>query len=430
MKLISGFKILNKHKVQVFLMIILSGLLFSLFGSVLNSNQRQEKAKKEFDKTYGTVKLYKTGENLSAVDLDNYTDKSGKKGLENMCQFKQKLCQEKEFKFTTIGSQMLNIYNKKIPKKFLYSYDSENPDATTVSSCITKHDKNTIYSVKSLQITDKFFEIFNISIAEGHRFSKDDFIYNDKNTIPVILGNDYKKYFKIGNTFDAEYMGTKRHYIVIGFLRDKSFFYDSSSCEMSSCNTYMIIPAITPATKTYFAKEIALDHTNGIISSKIGAKKTANIFEKHKKETGLTNYQIYVATDNKDDENILETYSSMTKEVANQFKIILAALTLLAFTINVSVFLNMLRENDANFCIERLCGARQVDIDFEAFVPVFVVLLNGNLLGFLILITFNELTISYLYVQILIGFILIATCTIVHFYMKKLHLHHYIGGKE
>ena len=43
MKLISGFKILNKHKMQAFLMIILSGLLFSLFGSVLNYNNKQKK---------------------------------------------------------------------------------------------------------------------------------------------------------------------------------------------------------------------------------------------------------------------------------------------------------------------------------------------------------------------------------------------------
>lgn len=48
MKLISGFKILNKHKMQAFLMIILSGLLFSLFGSVLNSNNKQKKSRKSF----------------------------------------------------------------------------------------------------------------------------------------------------------------------------------------------------------------------------------------------------------------------------------------------------------------------------------------------------------------------------------------------
>ena len=151
---------------------------------------------------------------------------------------------------------------------------------------------------------------------------------------------------------------------------------------------------------------------------------------KYKKAIGLSNYPINVITEKSDSDNILETYSSMTNEVANQFKIILFTLILLAFIINVSVFLNMLRENDANFCIERLCGARQIDIDLEAFIPVFLVLLSADLLGFLILITFNELTISYLYVQFLIGIILIFTCTIVHFYMKKIQLVHYIGGKE
>ena len=133
----------------------------------------------------------------------------------------------------------------------------------------------------------------------------------------------------------------------------------------------------------------------------------------YKKATGLSNYPINVITEKSDSDNILETYSSMTNEVANQFKIILFTLILLAFIINVSVFLNMLREND-----------------LEAFIPVFLVLLSADLLGFLILITFNELTISYLYVQFLIGIILIFTCTIVHFYMKKIQLVHYIGGKE
>lgn len=203
-----------------------------------------------------------------------------------MCKFQQNLCNEKKFKFATLSSQMLNIYNKKIPQKFLYSYSDDYSDKNNNSECI------------------------------------------------------------------------------------------------------------------------------------------------YKKATGLSNYPINVTTENSDSDNILETYSSMTNEVANQFKIILFTLILLAFIINVSVFLNMLRENDANFCIERLCGARQIDIDLEAFIPVFLVLLSADLLGFLILITFNELTISYLYVQFLIGIILIFTCTIVHFYMKKIQLVHYIGGKE
>lgn len=203
-----------------------------------------------------------------------------------MCKFQQNLCNEKKFKFATLSSQMLDIYNKKIPQKFLYSYSDDYSDKNNNSECI------------------------------------------------------------------------------------------------------------------------------------------------YKKATGLSNYPINVITENSDSDNILETYSSMTNEVANQFKIILFTLTLLAFIINVSVFLNMLRENDANFCIERLCGARQIDIDLEAFIPVFLVLLSADLLGFLILITFNELTISYLYVQFLIGIILIFTCTIVHFYMKKIQLVHYIGGKE
>ncbi len=245
-----------------------------------------------------------------------------------MCKFQQNLCNEKKFKFATLSSQMLNIYNKKIPQKFLYSYSDDYSDKNNNSECIYKKGKNTIYSVKSLQVSGKFFEIFNISLANGRSFSSDDYTYN------------------------------------------------------------------------------------------------------YKKATGLSNYPINVITEKSDSDNILETYSSMTNEVANQFKIILFTLILLAFIINVSVFLNMLRENDANFCIERLCGARQIDIDLEAFIPVFLVLLSADLLGFLILITFNELTISYLYVQFLIGIILIFTCTIVHFYMKKIQLVHYIGGKE
>lgn len=203
-----------------------------------------------------------------------------------MCKFQQNLCNEKKFKFATLSSQTLDIYNKKIPQKFLYSYSNNSSDENNNSEC------------------------------------------------------------------------------------------------------------------------------------------------KYKKATGLSNYPINVITEKSDSDNILETYSSMTNEVANQFKIILFTLILLAFIINVSVFLNMLRENDANFCIERLCGARQIDIDLEAFIPVFLVLLSADLLGFLILITFNELTISYLYVQFLIGIILIFTCTIVHFYVKKIQLAHYIGGKE
>ncbi|SFG64243.1 MacB-like core domain-containing protein [Lachnospiraceae bacterium C7] len=424
----SGLQILSKHKFQTLLMIILSTILFTLSGSILTSKGKQDSMKKSYDNNFGKVTFYTVSENFSDIELHNYSSNPNKTAFNNICNFPKSLANKKEFKYTTLSSQMLNIYNKKIPNKFLYSYGlSDGND--DISTDINKVKGSTTYSVKSLQVSSNFFDIFNIKLESGRIFSDADYTLNKNTSVSVILGNEYKKLFKLNDEFTAEYMFNKYKFKVIGFIKEKSFFYNSAYNTMASCDRYAIIPAFTPDIKSDMSKEMSIDHVPGIISSKKGYEKTNEIFNNCKKENNISTFPFHVYNTSSE-YNILSTYSSMTDEVANQFKIILCILTILSFIVNLSVFLNMLKENDGNFCIERLCGALQRDINLEAFVPVLTVLATSDLLGALILNRLDELSNSYMYVQVLILLIFTATCTVVHFYMKKIQLANYIGGKE
>lgn len=81
-------------------------------------------------------------------------------------------------------------------------------------------------SVYSLQCSPNFFDTFNIGLSEGNlkdfeKFSQLNSVEWENKYIPIVLGNDYKGIFNIGDIIENKYF----NYKVVGFIEENKFFF-------------------------------------------------------------------------------------------------------------------------------------------------------------------------------------------------------------
>lgn len=82
---------------------------------------------------------------------------------------------------------------------------------------------------------------YNFKVTEGRLFNSEDFKYGD--TIPVILGYDYKDYYNIGDVFTGNYLKCYFNYEVIGIL-DKNTSITLQN-KVVFLDRYIISPSVT-----------------------------------------------------------------------------------------------------------------------------------------------------------------------------------------
>lgn len=422
----NGFRLLKKHLFQTIIMTILALLCLYILGAAMNASDSSTEAKNKFEETYGNKTLYYTSEFLSDPVYYSYREEAGTNNYEKLKKFLISLYQAKEFLFTSVSMQDVQITSQPIPEQFLYGYEN----GYTLDS-VVEYNGETLYTAKSLQVSSNFFDVFSVSISEGKGFTDKDYLLSENQIVPTILGSAYREFFEIGDTFEGYYMGEKLKFCITGFISDNTFFFDRSVDNMVSCERYIILPAFIMEEADDFARIILLDRTNGFVHSSIGYEKTNTFFKQYLDNARIGEWEISLMyRGNFAAENVLEKYSAMTDEVSRQFKIIVLIIVVFASLVNIVVICSMLRENFQNFGIELLCGASYKDIIIESSISVVFIMLVSDLIASMLLILFGYSVSSLFIVQIATIAIIFLSCSICGIYIKRMKLNTYIGGKE
>ena len=422
-------KILKKNIRCVIIMIVLVSISFYLLGVSLMSKSRTNEAKDSFEETYGNQTIYYTGEFLTDEAFYHYREEDNTAELDQFKIFMSKLENCDDFSFISLMNQPIQIVETKIPEVFLDNYETG-----MSGSSVSTFNGETLYTTKSLSVTQSFFDSFSIKIEEGRGFSKEDYLYdlNQKTDIPVILGHEYKSVFNIGDRFDAYFLGDPFHFVVVGMMDDEAFFYDRNSSNMVSCNRYIILPAFYTNSYDDFSKIMTMQRTHGIIFSSIGYKETTDIFKQYQDEVGLSYWDLYCSypEGNEESTNIFQMYSAMTSEVSKQFRIIVILIMLFGSVSIITMICSMLRENRTNFGIELLCGSSLKRISAQAFLMISSVILTGDILALPMILLGNIGIKAFLIVQLMAILISVVSGSICAIYAKKMDLSSIIGGKE
>lgn len=95
-------------------------------------------------------------------------------------------------------------------------------------------------------VNENNFKAWNLKVIEGRDFNAGDFTNLDKNVpVSVILGNDFKAVYKVGDIINIhdEYFGDDSA-VVIGFLNKGA--YEEAFNQLYSMDNYMFCPIIFP----------------------------------------------------------------------------------------------------------------------------------------------------------------------------------------
>lgn len=423
------WKILKNNIPCVIMMIVIISINFYLLGISLTSKSITNKAAQSYEETYGNKTLYYTGEYLSDDTFYHYREESNTEELDRLKNFTSKLLNCDDFSFVSISTQPIDVIDTKIPDIFLFNYE-----VGSYNQSISQNGNETHYLSKTVACSQSFFDAFSLEIDTGRAFTEEDFTVNlsEKQNIPVILGNEYKSFFHLGEQFDAAYLNEQFHFVIVGFLKENSFFFDKSVADMVPCNRYILIPAFYTDSYDDFSKIMTLQRTTGVIFSSIGYEETTSKFKQYQNEAGLSYWDLYCSypNGNNDTTNIFQTYSAMTSEVSNQFRIIVILILFFSSISITTMICNMLRENRTNFGIELLCGSSLKRISAQAFLMISFIILIGDILALSAMFNGNIGIKAFVTVQMTAILITVVVGTICAIYAKKMDLSSIIGGKE
>lgn len=166
----------------------------------------------------------------------------------------EQLNKEKSFDYRYVTENGIDFFNtadstygKKnfptYPKECVFGYESGKP---------VEYDD--YLQLKGILADRQFQTEPNITLSEGKWFDEKDFCVESLKDIhlPVILGNEYKRYYQIGDTLTHAHIATEDDITlkVIGFFEKDSYFYDNNNTKIL-LNRYIVVPSVetncTPA---------------------------------------------------------------------------------------------------------------------------------------------------------------------------------------
>lgn len=230
----SALRCVGKHKILYLVLIIqcILAFLLSLLLSqtFLTMNMKYDK----YSNLYGNKSFYY----VSYVDSSADKNSSDNQIYFNIARSINEINKSSDCKVVRLVNTNLDIEDKTLPLKFTYGYDrgdSEEPRT---------QDGHTYEALDYVGLSPEAFKEFDIGIESGRAFKDEEFNYKESGTIPVLLGSEYKDYFKIGDKFSA-LCYDEINCEVVGFLKKNSSYILNE--KLTYLDRSVVLPAVNPS---------------------------------------------------------------------------------------------------------------------------------------------------------------------------------------
>lgn len=199
----------------------------------------------------------------------------------------EKKLSRKIYKFTSInGIDVINLNSndefsnkilKKINDEFYFYIFSKQPiylkafnGSEKIINKINTFDDGNYLRDSVYLINDKFFEVNDIKLKEGRKFTKEDLMIDNlsknKNLVPVILGSNYSKYLNLGDKIIIGNPEEKVEAEIIGFIEENTNINqlnDILSPNYINIDNYVLAPYNIRSSQTEVLKELLFG--NGVL---------------------------------------------------------------------------------------------------------------------------------------------------------------------
>ena len=372
-------------------MIFLQLLLFftvcmSSFISYYDIKQQKEK----FNNTYGEKQFLRITENFYDGEYEEFLSNPNYLG-------KMKSVYNKLINNEIIGylPEYTNpVYLADLPKDERFLYHSYGSTETNEGIELESWDKKTdlYYDVNAVWTGKGVLETYGLIPESGRFFTDDDFVpIHSGDTVPIILGADYKEYFEIGDHIKGDIFIANVQFEIIGFLEKGAAIkvIDSGRAEFKALDSFAVIPLpdhpntidaadIEAQTFIYGLKICGFSYTDktpDIIQSEINKICNEVGFEPKLQVQSATNYE---------DTELMMDMNALT-DIAFALSAILVLFSVMTFSLTM---VNNIRNKMRYYAILMTNGFTYSDITkIILAAPIFVetaALISGGIVLFVI----------------------------------------------
>ena len=407
--------IIKKDLKKSFLIYIQISLLLLFLYIIISNNITYKNDNEKFNKVW-------QNKNMFAISI--HTDgKPSKQDEDNSIKLKE-FIEKNNLKLIPFRGGQIQIKNFNGIEKVKYSNE------LLKGSPIEKDTENSL--IEYVNASEDLINKFNFTLSKGRWFTKNEYKNNSiwtvdkKCFVPVVLGNNFREMFKLGDTL--YYKGNELKFKVIGFLNKNQYFSASDlffyPSKLSSLDNYMIVPYNTP---DFYENFKAYDGIWEVPNDKDYSKVlniVENKIEELKLNANIEEYKTYL-------DMYTESYKQ-SKNILFMQQILLSLIVTIGMTLVLILFIN---KHKKTLMIHRLFGATEITIIKRmCLIPVIISLaslatvisliklnfinmfINGN---FEILDKTNNLNIKSLTYSIVIMAVIILISIILPVYKIK-----------
>lgn len=324
--------------------------------------------------------------------------------------FVEELRNNKDINFVNTIFQPVTLINQSIPDKFFFQYEegyAEPADFEKVNDIIIQNSW-----VKGIQISKNVKEIFNLKMDSGTFFCEDDYILDDGPIHSVILGNEYKDYFYVGDKIRIGYLYNIIDFQIIGFFKKDTNVVRNNN--IINIDRYVCIPAFTELNYTIYPNLAAPalgQQANGQILTLDSTIDVAKMIEQYSLEYGTFKFEVY--NDNRNETKNMVKISDDSLNKIRTMNNVLLIFTIVSITMSI---LSRVQKDYYRFGVQLLCGASIYNILNQIAIELFLII--NMALVFSLIISFIILGFgTYQLVLILVSCIIFCSSMIIPSYV-------------
>ncbi len=346
---------------------------------------------------------YSLSDSLFGKDEDDFFSRTD--GVLKIKSLYHKLLADESFEYGVLTKQPIYIPDLDLDMKFFEGY-GQRPIEYLVNN-----------SYNSIQINAVVLEHSAINLIDGRVFNEDEYSYEAGKTLPVLIGYELKEFFNLNDSLLIGYLGKQIQYEVVGFLEKDSYMVDRNRNTVF-LDRYFVLPAIDCVNDPVggldheFQKRVYLQNTNGIIYSDLSSIVILDKIQRYCEELDIEPPYVLIGLPN------VSFLGLKTKEIV----IIFAAISILLLIISIAaIMINLLSKTDMMlkcYSIHYICGAKKKTILSFILLEVFLAMLIGMIVVYLLQYLFysNSATNWYLVASILLVLVLIPIPSLIKIY--------------
>lgn len=188
-----------------------------LVAALYNNYQFNKISQQSHIGEYRGNQVYQIADNL--VNDKEKEFFSGKEGMQSLILFTNYMTDSKEVNFFNHVAQPIGVTNLRGDDFFINT-----TDGTINEPYVSENDGLEYDVVSSVQINQSAIELQKVNVQTGRNFEASDFIFSDEQKeFPILLGSEFKKYYKPGDILKIEYLFYPLNGKVVGFIEPNTF---------------------------------------------------------------------------------------------------------------------------------------------------------------------------------------------------------------